>query len=147
MLEVEDVEDVACTLDDIEATDRSRCLVQRGWCEGRGEKGQESLSSVQAVQGCGEYLAPLFGPGLVTLRARSVQNRKQIWRRPKYRQVSRLQTPATPDSTRSAEKTLLYRYVQDHTDRLLHEYSRSGQQPSSLCNCDFTLISLLSRLG
>jgi hypothetical protein len=41
ILEVEDVEDVACTVDDMEATDlsRSRSLVQRGWCEGRGGKG------------------------------------------------------------------------------------------------------------
>ena len=39
--DVEDVEDVACTVDDMEATDlsRSRSLVQRGWCEGRGGKG------------------------------------------------------------------------------------------------------------
>ena len=29
MLEVEDVEDVACTVDDMEATDRSGSLVQR----------------------------------------------------------------------------------------------------------------------
>ena len=35
MLEVEDVEDVACTAvpDDMEATD------ERGWCEGRVERG------------------------------------------------------------------------------------------------------------
>jgi hypothetical protein len=41
MLEVEDVEDVACIVDEMEATDpsRSRSLVQRGWCEGRGGKG------------------------------------------------------------------------------------------------------------
>jgi hypothetical protein len=39
MLEVEDVEDVVCTVDDIEATDGSRSLVQRGKCEGRWYKG------------------------------------------------------------------------------------------------------------
>jgi hypothetical protein len=40
MLEVEDVEDVACTVvDDMEATGCSGSLVQRGWSEGRG--GQE----------------------------------------------------------------------------------------------------------
>jgi len=33
MLEIEDVEDVACTVDDMEATD------QRGWSEGRVERG------------------------------------------------------------------------------------------------------------
>jgi hypothetical protein len=40
MLEVEDVEDVAWTVDDMEATDRLRTLpvVQRGWCEGRVER-------------------------------------------------------------------------------------------------------------
>jgi hypothetical protein len=31
MLEVEDVEDVACIVDDVEATDRSQSLVQGGW--------------------------------------------------------------------------------------------------------------------
>jgi hypothetical protein len=36
MLEVENVEDVACTEDDMEAIDRSQSLCQRGWCEGRG---------------------------------------------------------------------------------------------------------------
>jgi hypothetical protein len=38
MLEVEDDddEDVACTVDDMEATDRLQSLVQRGWSEGRG---------------------------------------------------------------------------------------------------------------
>jgi hypothetical protein len=38
MLEVEDVEDVACTVDDMEATDHSQYLVQRGWSEGRVEQ-------------------------------------------------------------------------------------------------------------
>jgi hypothetical protein len=38
MLEVEDVEDVACTVDDMEDTDRSRFLVQRGWRERRVER-------------------------------------------------------------------------------------------------------------
>ena len=38
ILEVEDVEDVACTVDDMEATDRSRSFVQWGLCEGRGHK-------------------------------------------------------------------------------------------------------------
>ena len=38
MLEVEDVEDVACTVDDMEARDRSQSLVQRGWRE-EGEGG------------------------------------------------------------------------------------------------------------
>ena len=40
MLEVEDVEDVACTVEDMEAMGRSRSLVQRGWREG-GTKVQE----------------------------------------------------------------------------------------------------------
>ncbi len=31
VLEMEDVEDVACTVDDMEARDRSQSLVQRGW--------------------------------------------------------------------------------------------------------------------
>jgi hypothetical protein len=49
ILEVEDVEDVDCTVDDMEATERSGSLVRRGWNKGRGDKGTvESLSSVQA---------------------------------------------------------------------------------------------------
>ena len=35
MLEVENVEDVACRIEDMEAMGRSRSLVQRGW---RGDK-------------------------------------------------------------------------------------------------------------
>ena len=38
MLEVEDAEDVACAVDDMEATDRLQSLVQRGRSEGRGCK-------------------------------------------------------------------------------------------------------------
>ena len=38
ILEVGDVEDVACTVDDIESTDRLGRLVQRGWSEGRGDE-------------------------------------------------------------------------------------------------------------
>jgi hypothetical protein len=59
MLEVEDVEDVACTVDDIEATDRSQSLVQRGWSEeGRNEDSGSSMGviysdSIQTAQGCG----------------------------------------------------------------------------------------------
>jgi hypothetical protein len=42
MLEVEDVEDVedaACIVDDMEARDGSQSSVQRRWSEGRGDKG------------------------------------------------------------------------------------------------------------
>jgi hypothetical protein len=39
MLEVEDVEDVAWAVDDMEAMDRSQSLVRRGWSEGRVERG------------------------------------------------------------------------------------------------------------
>jgi hypothetical protein len=38
MLEVEDAEDVACTVDDMGTTDRWPSLDQRGWSEGRGYK-------------------------------------------------------------------------------------------------------------
>ena len=38
MLDVEDVEDVACSVDDIESTGRLGCLVQRGWSGGRWDK-------------------------------------------------------------------------------------------------------------
>jgi hypothetical protein len=38
VLEVEDVEDVACAVDDMEAMDRSWSLGQRGMSEGRGDK-------------------------------------------------------------------------------------------------------------
>jgi hypothetical protein len=53
ILEVEDVEDVACTVDDMEATDpsRSRSLVQRGK-GGKGYKGRNDGGSVQAAKGC-----------------------------------------------------------------------------------------------
>ena len=34
----DDVEDIACTADDMETTGGSRSLVQRGLCEGRGDK-------------------------------------------------------------------------------------------------------------
>ena len=39
MLEAGDVEDVACTVDDMEAMDGSRFLIQKGWSEGRVEQG------------------------------------------------------------------------------------------------------------
>ena len=38
MLDVEDVEDVACSVHDIESTDRLGSLVQRGWSRGRWDK-------------------------------------------------------------------------------------------------------------
>jgi hypothetical protein len=38
MLEVDDVDDVACTVDDMETANRSRYLVRRGLGEGRGDK-------------------------------------------------------------------------------------------------------------
>lgn len=38
-LGVEDVEDVVCTVDDMDATNSSRSSVRRGWCEGRVERG------------------------------------------------------------------------------------------------------------
>jgi hypothetical protein len=38
MLEVEDVEDVACTIDDMDATECSRSLVWGGWSEGMGTR-------------------------------------------------------------------------------------------------------------
>jgi hypothetical protein len=51
---VEGVEDVACTVDDMEATDRSQTLVQRGWSEGRVEWGFRVRidGSIQTAQGC-----------------------------------------------------------------------------------------------
>ena len=39
MLDVEDVEDVACTVDDIESTDCLGSLVQRGWSRGTSVRG------------------------------------------------------------------------------------------------------------
>jgi hypothetical protein len=39
ILEADEVEDVACVVDDMEATGRSQSLVWGGWSEGRGEKG------------------------------------------------------------------------------------------------------------
>jgi hypothetical protein len=39
MLDVEDVEDVACSVDDIECTDRLGSLVQRGWSWGTSVRG------------------------------------------------------------------------------------------------------------
>ena len=52
MLDVEDVEDVSCTVDDIESTDRFGCLVQRGWSGGRWDKcTRGAVSSVQR-RGC-----------------------------------------------------------------------------------------------
>ena len=44
---MEDVEDVACTVDDIEAKDRSGSLIRRGWSEGRGDKG----TTVEMMEG------------------------------------------------------------------------------------------------
>ena len=51
MLEGEDVEDVACTLDDMDATDRSRTLVQRG-----GDGVRERWKSVSGFELKGESL-------------------------------------------------------------------------------------------
>ena len=48
MLFVEDVEGVACTVDDMEARGRSGSLVQRGWSEEGGKINDEWLSSVGA---------------------------------------------------------------------------------------------------
>ena len=50
MLEVEDVEDVACTVDDMEVRDRSGSLVWRGWSEGMGYKGRNGGGSLSSVQ-------------------------------------------------------------------------------------------------
>ena len=46
-----DVEDVACTVDDIESTDRLGCLVQRGWSEGRGDKCTRAKDPCSRAQG------------------------------------------------------------------------------------------------
>src|SRR6266699_3509864 len=71
MLEVEDVEDVACTVDDMEATDCSQSLVQRGWSEGKGDKGStrdeviegySQLSSVGDARPGKISITALFGP-------------------------------------------------------------------------------------
>ena len=39
MLEVKDVGDVACSVDDMRGTNYSGTFVQRGWSEGREDKG------------------------------------------------------------------------------------------------------------
>ena len=53
MLEVEDVEDVACTVKDMEATDRSRSLVQRGLSEGGGRGQEHKAEMMKSVLGAG----------------------------------------------------------------------------------------------
>ena len=48
MLEVEGVEGVTCTENDMETTRRERTLGQRGWgwgCEGRGGEGEQEYSN------------------------------------------------------------------------------------------------------
>jgi hypothetical protein len=55
-LEVEDVEDVSCTVEDMEAMDLSQSFVQRRWSEGRGDKGTRA----EVMEGfgarlCGKY--------------------------------------------------------------------------------------------
>ena len=52
ILEVDDVEDVACIVDEMDAIDRSGSLAERGWSEGRGGQGYKGRK-VQATQGCG----------------------------------------------------------------------------------------------
>ena len=54
MLDVEDVEDVACPVNDMEATGRSRSLVQRSWSEGRGHKGTRAEMMSVTVLGGGD---------------------------------------------------------------------------------------------
>jgi hypothetical protein len=51
ILEVEEVEDVACTVDDMEVRDRSQSLVQRGWSEGRVERGFRQYSGSELMGG------------------------------------------------------------------------------------------------
>ena len=64
MLEVEDVEDVVCRVDDMETRDYSQSLVRRGWGEGRAYKGtgvemiEGHCPSLQAAQGCGDTRSP-----------------------------------------------------------------------------------------
>ena len=41
-LEEVDVEDVACTVDDMDGTNRSQTLVEREWSEGRVERGHRN---------------------------------------------------------------------------------------------------------
>ena len=53
MLEVEDVENVACTVDDMEATDSSKSLVQRGLSEGRGRGQEHKAEMMKSVLGTG----------------------------------------------------------------------------------------------
>jgi hypothetical protein len=66
MLEVEDIEDVSCIEDDMEATDRLQSLVQRGWGEGRGDKRTRAeMTEVSSVADGARLWRP---PSPVTLR-------------------------------------------------------------------------------
>ena len=59
MLEVEDVEDVACAVDDMEATDRSLVFggdeMREGGTRVHGANDGRSMSSLQAAQGCEDH--------------------------------------------------------------------------------------------
>jgi hypothetical protein len=88
MLEVEDIEDVSCTADDMEATDRLQSLVQRGWSEGRGDKRTRAemmdVSSVSRRRKTVETpvtgnITALFGPGFTSP---SVQTLREAPRNP-----------------------------------------------------------------
>jgi hypothetical protein len=94
MLEVEDVGDVACTVDDMEATDssRSRSLVQRGWCEGRGGKGTRA----EMMEGQCRRLK-----GARVWRRRDMKNYGILW--------SRLYQPKGSSNTSAAANVSLLR--------------------------------------
>ena len=71
MLEEVDVEDVACTVDDMDGTDRSRTLVEREWSEGRVERGHRNridgrvlgAHKAMPVIACKETITALCGLG------------------------------------------------------------------------------------
>ena len=90
MLDVEDVEDVSCTVDDIESTDRLGCLVQRGWgMVGQVYEGQCPRCSGEAVK-TALAITALFVPGFTVTTIALVSRH-------------------CSDPTRSAEETLRYR--------------------------------------
>ena len=80
MLEEVEVEDVACTVDDMDGTDRSRTSVQREWSERRVERGHREpcreridwrvlgAHKAMPVIACEETITALCSLGFVSQR-------------------------------------------------------------------------------
>ena len=73
ILEEVEVEDVACTVNDMDGTYRSRTLVQREWSEGRVERGHKGWEPQQS-DACKETITASCGLGSPIMQHRLIES-------------------------------------------------------------------------